>query len=116
MKFITVTLKDVIMMSQLRKGQDLFSRWWQRFIQFMKLNDERNPILNKREGAVFAAIVRKEFTDYIKSWRIIILLLIILLTSLVSLYASISMMGDLLTNNGDNDTNVIEDSFLLLKL
>lgn len=63
----------------------------------------------------FLAMVRKEFTDYIRSWRIIILLLLILLTTGASLYTSISSLHDL-ANDSENNNQLYEQSYLLLKL
>jgi len=45
---------------------------------------------------VFWAIVQKEFTDYVTSWRIIILLAIILLTCVGSLYTAITSIEEAL--------------------
>ncbi|PWA04994.1 ABC transporter permease [Pueribacillus theae] len=70
---------------------------------------------DKAERSVFWAIVRKEFTDYITSWRIIILLFIIALTCLGSLYTAISTIRDVLSE-AEETQNVFQDSFLFLKL
>ncbi|MDC3418527.1 ABC transporter permease [Aquibacillus salsiterrae] len=74
----------------------------------------RSQMALQRRNA-FQAIVRKEFTDYLTSWRIIILLVIILLTCVGSLYTAITSIQDAL--NASNDAKEIaKDSFLFLKL
>lgn len=66
--------------------------------------------------SLFYAIVRKEFNDYIKSWRIIILLSIIMLTTLASLYVSISTLHELATNPEEDSETIIDNTYLLLHL
>ncbi|WP_205600785.1 ABC transporter permease [Gracilibacillus sp. YIM 98692] len=63
----------------------------------------------------FRAMVRKEFTDYITSWRIIILLVLILLTCVGSLYTAITTIQDAIDQN-ENASQIAKDSFLFLKL
>lgn len=63
----------------------------------------------------FKAIVRKEFTDYLTSWRIIILLLIILLTCIGSLYTAITSIQEAI-NSSNDAKEIAKDSFLFLKL
>ncbi|WP_163971437.1 ABC transporter permease [Oceanobacillus halotolerans] len=62
----------------------------------------------------FWAIVRKEFTDNLRSWRIIILLLIILLTSFGSLYTAVTTISDTLENAEEVDQ--IGQSYLFLTI
>ena len=69
----------------------------------------------QEESSVFWTIVRKEFTDYITSWRIIILLVIIALTCLGSLYTAVTTIRDVLAES-EEAQNVAKDSFLFLKL
>ncbi|MFD2042798.1 ABC transporter permease [Ornithinibacillus salinisoli] len=64
---------------------------------------------------VFLVIVRKEFTDFIKSWRIIILLLIIGLTCLGSLYTAITTIKDSISQS-EEAREIAKDSYLFLKL
>ncbi|MDC3413472.1 ABC transporter permease [Aquibacillus sp. 3ASR75-11] len=68
-----------------------------------------------QEVSAFFSIVRKEFTDYILSWRIIILLAIIALTSLGSLYTAISTIKDTLSQSSDAQ-EIAKSSYLFLKL
>src|SRR5690625_1505040 len=66
--------------------------------------------------SVFFSIVRKEFTDYIKSWRIIILLIIIALTCLASLYTAVSTIQGVISSSDDSAKEVVKGSHLFLKL
>lgn len=66
--------------------------------------------------SAFLAIVRKEFTDYIRSWRILILGTIILLACIGSLYTAITSISDAI-NQADEVVEAIGgDLFLFLKL
>ncbi|MCU9612862.1 ABC transporter permease [Caldibacillus lycopersici] len=73
--------------------------------------------MNKEKIAkgVFFAIVRKEFTDYITSWRIIILLFLILLTCVGSLYTAITSIQDAI-DASDEAKAIARDSYLFLQL
>lgn len=89
-------------------------------VMSLNLASFKERILSKRndEGLfsnlpAFLVIVRKEFTDYIRSWRIIILLAVILLASIGSLYSSISSLAE----NGASRTNEWSgDSYFFLEL
>lgn len=70
----------------------------------------------QRNRSTFHAIVRKELTDYLTSWRIIILLIIIALTCLGSLYTAITVIQDVLSTSDDAAKDVIKDSHIFLKL
>lgn len=63
----------------------------------------------------FKAIVRKEFTDYITSWRIIIMLALIVLTCVGSLYTAITSIQDAIDAN-EEAKEIAKSSFLFLKL
>ncbi|WP_231710827.1 ABC transporter permease [Gracilibacillus suaedae] len=63
----------------------------------------------------FKALVRKEFTDYITSWRIIIMLALIVLTCVGSLYTAITSIQDAIDTNEDAK-EIAKSSFLFLKL
>ncbi|QGH36927.1 ABC transporter permease subunit [Gracilibacillus salitolerans] len=63
----------------------------------------------------FKAIVRKEFTDYITSWRIIIMLALIILTCVGSLYTAITSIQDAIDAN-EEAKEIAKSSFLFLKL
>ena len=65
------------------------------------MNDNRNP---------FWVIVRKEVTDHVKSWRFIILIVIIALTCMGSLYTALTNIGAAIKPNDP------DGSFLFLKL
>ncbi len=56
-------------------------------------------------------MVRKEIADAIRSWRFIVLILLIVLTFCASMYVSLSNIGTAFTNTNDPDRN-----FLYLKL
>src|SRR5699024_11087265 len=69
-----------------------------------------------RDASVFFAVVRKEFAEFIKSWRIIVLLLIIVLTCIGSLYTAITTIHDVLSETEDEAKEIAKDSYLFLKL
>lgn len=71
---------------------------------------------DQQSSSIFLTIVRKEFTDYIRSWRIIILLVIILLTCLGSLYTAIMTISDVISESGNEAEEIAKDSYLFLKL
>jgi len=64
---------------------------------------------------VFWAIVRKEFTDYITSWRIIILLAIILLTCVASLYTAVTTIQEAFNSSKDAQA-IARDLYLFLQI
>jgi len=68
---------------------------------------------NEGRGALhpFWVLVGKEIADHIRSWRFIVLLLLILLTCFGSLYTSISNLGKEVAKSNDP-----EGAFLFLKL
>lgn len=68
---------------------------------------ERNTIYSHP----FSVLVAKEIADHIRSWRFIVLLLLILLTCLGSLYTSISNINKAIEKANDPD-----GGFLFLKL
>lgn len=78
-----------------------------------KIHKDKSIPSNNVNKGVFLAIVRKEFTDYITSWRIIILLAIILLTCVGSLYTAVTTIQDTLDST---EATITGDSFLFLKL
>lgn len=71
--------------------------------------------IRPNRSSVFRAIVRKEFTDYLTSWRIIILLLIICLTCIGSLYTAMESIKNAV-NQSEEAKQIAKDSFLFLKL
>lgn len=84
MRFIIVILKDVMSLNLVNWKEKLQG------IRFLSI-DKEDPLFHNLPA--FFTIVRKEFTDYIRSWRIIILLAVILLASVGSLYTSISSIA-----------------------
>src|SRR5690625_838476 len=104
MKYIIATLKGVIQVKL--PNISLFKK--------SVLNSR--TIITKGNRSAFTAIVRNEFTDYIKSWRIVILLIIIAFTCLGSLYTAISTIQDVLSESDDAAKDVVKDSYLFLKL
>src|SRR5690625_1278526 len=64
----------------------------------------------------FWAIVQKEITDYLSSWRIIILLIIILLTCLGSLYTALTTIHQAIDSSDDELKAIVTESQLFLKL
>ncbi|MED3647185.1 ABC transporter permease [Halalkalibacterium halodurans] len=64
---------------------------------------------------VFWAIVRKEFTDFLSSWRIIILLGIILLTCVGSLYTAVTTIQDAINSYQDGG-RIGRNSYLFLQM
>lgn len=90
-----------------------FSKLMERF----KL-EKRGPetIAEKQnQRKIFGAIVRKEFTDYLTSWRIIILLAIIVLTCIGSLYTSITTISET-ANSTEEAANFTTSSYLFLRI
>ncbi|MUK88764.1 ABC transporter permease subunit [Ornithinibacillus sp. L9] len=85
-----------------------------RQLPFLKKKEELEEQVRSNNG-VFSVIVRKEFTDFIKSWRIIILLVIIALTCLGSLYTAFTTIKDAISQSEDA-TGIAKDSYLFLKL
>jgi ABC-2 type transport system permease protein len=79
-------------------------------VNLQKLNEP-----GKERPSIFWAIVRKEFTDYITSWRIIILLIIIALTCIGSLYTVLTTIRDAVSQSEEAQT-IGRESFLFLKL
>src|SRR5690625_7539522 len=104
MNYIIATLKGVIQVKLLELP--LFKK--------IPIISEAQQI--KGDRSAFAAIVRKEFTDYIQSWRIIILLIIIALTCLGSLYTAISTIHDVLSDSDEAAKDIVKDTYLFLKL
>ncbi|MFC4401539.1 ABC transporter permease [Gracilibacillus xinjiangensis] len=82
----------------------MFSKW------FYPDRSDDKPYLQ-----AFQAIVRKEFTDYLTSWRIIILLILIVLTCVGSLYTAITTIQDALDVD-EEAKEIARSSFLFLKL
>lgn len=66
--------------------------------------------------SVFMSIVRKEFADYIRSWRIIILLLIIVLTCLGSLYTAVTTIQEVIDSQDELAKSMASEQQLFLKL
>ncbi|WP_085991215.1 ABC transporter permease [Oceanobacillus senegalensis] len=77
----------------------------------------KNRVKNRtgeENKSAFIAIVRKEFTDLIRSWRIIILLTIILLACFGSLYTAVTAITDTLDSGAAEKLE--GNSYLFLQL
>ena len=70
-------------------------------------NNSRQPI----NSGPFAVMVRKEVADHIRSWRFIVMLILIILVFLGTLYISLSHIKEAVANVKDSDRN-----FVYLKL
>src|SRR5690625_677287 len=90
-----------------------FKKWSNRS---KKTSDSRDQSTSDEHVSTFLSIVQKEFTDFIKSWRIVILLIIIALTCLGSLYTAITTLRDVISSSDDSAKEVVKDSYLFLKL
>lgn len=87
------------------------------FEGFMNRERDEQKIEDRRkQGVIFGAIVRKEFTDYLTSWRITILLAIIVLTGIGSLYTSISTLTELTSVAAEEVYEITTSSNLFLQL
>jgi len=112
--FTTAILKEEQMMNEtaIQNKTETKTSWedkLQRFIWF--LQDKFKTIQNSgTESGVFRAMVLKEVSDHIRSWRVIILIGIIVLTSVGSLYTALSGISDAAKPGSS------EDAFFFLKL
>lgn len=88
-------------------------RWSDKLSRQSKIRQHTNSDGNV---SIFFSIVQKEFTDYIKSWRIIILLIIIGLTCLGSLYTAVSTLEDAILSSDESAREIAKNSHLFLKL
>lgn len=68
------------------------------------------------QSSIFLSIVRKEFADYIRSWRIIILLGIIVLTCLGSLYTAVTTIQEVVEGQDAVARSMASEQQLFLKL
>src|SRR5690625_826345 len=104
MKFTIVTLKDVLLMKSFN-------------IPFLKKKKhDKSGMTSSQTSGPFWAIVRKEIADYLTSWRIIILLVIILLTCLGSLYTALTTIQEAIDSTDDELKAIVLDTQLFLKL
>lgn len=67
------------------------------------LKNIRHNKEHRRVESPFAVMVRKEVSDHIRSWRFIIMLLLILLTFLGSMYVSVNNLSAAVANVKDPD-------------
>ncbi|WP_084783261.1 ABC transporter permease [Bacillus dakarensis] len=84
-------------------------------LKFLSLRTESFQTRNSNPSA-FMSIVRKEFTDYIRSWRIMILGIIILLTCIGSIYTAITTISDAIDQAGNQAEGIGSDLYLFLHL
>ncbi len=76
-----------------------FSRWLEKITNLFPGDDV--SISERPDRQAFWMIVRKEFADSIRSWRIVILLAIILLTCIASLYTAVTTIQDVVEASED---------------
>jgi len=80
-------------------------------------SENRHPLgVEQSNPSAFSAIVRKEFTDYIRSWRILILGTIILLALIGSLYTAITSISDAVDQANEESVTIGKELFLFLKI
>ena len=107
MKFIIVILKGV----KFRKLPNIVQTLpWKN-----RKEKKTEKIVRPNKSSVFGSIVQKECIDYITSWRIIILLIIIVLTCLGSLYTSITTINEAASDQEEAQA-IAKDAYLFLKL
>lgn len=82
----------------------------------MMKQPETMKVTNEKRSSIFMAIVRKEFADYIRSWRIIILLAIIVLTCIGSLYTAVTTIQDVVDNQDAVARSMASEQQLFLKM
>lgn len=104
--------------------QAFFTRFQKRIKEFLaqvkrsRTDDGQNSSKGARTNVnrrAFFVIVRKEFTDYVTSWRINILLFIIALTCLGSLYTAASSLQDAL-QDAEQLEAISNDAAVFLKI
>src|SRR5690625_4812082 len=100
MKSIIVILKGV---KQMKLTSAL--KWFR-----LNAKEKDNQGRGDKHTSVFGSIVRREFTDYIRSWRIIILLIIIALTCLGSLYTAVVTINDF-SSESESAKEIAKDSY-----
>ncbi|MDQ0233450.1 ABC transporter permease [Metabacillus malikii] len=81
----------------------------------VKKSSNRSREKEKVNSNIFWGFVGKEFTDYLSSWRIIILLAIILLTCVGSLYTAVTTISDAL-NSYEGASEIGRESYLFLQI
>ncbi|WAA11925.1 ABC transporter permease [Fervidibacillus halotolerans] len=97
---------------EISKISSSVKRWFRTKEENETNTSKKNESVGNR---VFFAIVRKEFADYLTSWRIIILLAIILLTCFGSLYTAVTTIKDAIEGSNDAE-EIAKQSYLFLKL
>lgn len=109
MKFTIITLKEERQMKLLSfKGRSSLTKWSEK-LKGMGFNRTRSNA-QSRSLHPFWVMVQKEVEDQIRSWRFIILVILILLTSFGSLYTALTTIRDAAA------AIEMKDSFLFLKL
>ncbi|WP_077216139.1 ABC transporter permease [Bacillus kwashiorkori] len=85
---------------------------------FKQKDIERSEVVREKDTKkrnVFWVFVSKEITDYLSSWRIIILLAILLLTCIGSLYTAVTTISDALDAYKDA-SQIGRNSYLFLQI
>ena len=112
MIYITVILKELKIINKMAGNlQDKERSWLTQTARFFEsVSILKRPGSGNRIIHPFRIIVNKEISDHIRSWRFIILLILIALTCLGSVYTALANIGNAL-KSGDP-----ENAFFFLKL
>ncbi len=97
-----------------RWANDVFSyvkRWSER-LKVGALDEKKRA---RGANSAFSAIVKKELADYLTSWRMIILIALILLTCFGSLYTAMTTIRDAL-DSSEEAKEIAKGAYLFLKL
>jgi len=97
----------------LQQNRYFSAAYWKELLQQLVPTVRREFTTFRSSGAapgVFRTMVMKEMSDHIHSWRVVILMGIILLTCVGSLYTALSGIADAVETRGS------EEEFFFLKL
>src|SRR5690606_35874611 len=87
------------------------AQWMEKVKQFfLSIGKSKTTAAHSKMTHPFWVIVNKEITDHVRSWRFVILIILIALTCLGSLYTALSNMKDAVKPNDP------EGAFFFLKL
>ncbi|EPR30297.1 ABC transporter permease protein [Geobacillus sp. WSUCF1] len=117
MRFITAILKGGMYVRASNEGRwanDVFSyvkRWSER-LKAGALDEKKRA---RGANSAFSAMVKKELADYLTSWRMIILIALILLTCFGSLYTAMTTIRDAL-DSSEEAKEIAKGAYLFLKL
>jgi ABC-2 type transport system permease protein len=112
MKYIIAILKEVKIMNNITKrSSGFFELMLEKMNNMIISSGERDK--RKEENRVlhpFVVILNKEISDHVRSWRFIILIIIISLTCLGSMYTALAGFGNAVKSNST------DGAFFFLKL